>query len=88
MGSIRNLKKDLNNVYGEIIDAVMIHQETMASEDQSKSEALIDDIIASFDDLIEKINDNSVEDRSAHLSAVQKTIESESNAFIERLNKL
>lgn len=88
MGSIKNLKKDLNNVYGEIIDAVMIHQETISPEDQTKSEALIDDIIASFDDLVEKINDKSVENRAAHLKSVQKEIENQSNTFIERLNNL
>lgn len=88
MGSIKNLKKDLNNVYGEIIDAVMIHQETISPEDQTKSEALIDDIIASFDDLVEKINDKSVENRAAHLKSVQKEIENQSNIFIERLNNL
>ncbi|MFN2261934.1 MAG: hypothetical protein ABR595_07730 [Psychroflexus sp.] len=88
MGSIKNLKKDLNNVYGEIIDAVMIHQETMVPEDQTKSEALIDDIIDSFDNLVAKINDKSVENRASHLKSVQQEIEKESNAFIERLNNL
>ncbi|WP_127845055.1 hypothetical protein [Psychroflexus aestuariivivens] len=88
MGSIKNLKKDLNNVYGEIIDAVMIHQETMAPEDQTKSEALVDDIIASFDDLVEKINNKSVEKRASHLKSVQIEVEKQSNDFIERLNNL
>ena len=51
MASKRLLKRDVNYVMGDIIDAAYIHQ--MANpEDASKTEAIVDEAIADFDELI------------------------------------
>lgn len=88
MASIKDLKDDLNNTYGEVIDAVLVHQAVNNAEDQKDSNQLVDDIIESFDGFITEINRKDVENRSKHLTAVKNSIESKLNDFIERLNKL
>jgi len=88
MASIRDLKNDLNNTYGEVIDAVLVHQQVNNKEDKAESEQLIDDIIDSFDHFISEINRKDVDRRAKHLKAVKSDIEEKLNAFIERLNKL
>ncbi len=88
MASIRDLKNDLNNTYGEVIDAVLVHQQVNNKEDKAESEQLIDDIIDSFDHFISEINRKDVDHRAKHLKAVKSDIEEKLNAFIERLNKL
>lgn len=88
MASVKNLKKDLNNTYGAIIDGALIHQASTPKEDHKKSEALIDDVIADFDVIIADINKKDVENRSKHLKTVNQKMEDNANAFIERLNAL
>jgi hypothetical protein len=55
------LKKDINFVLGDIIEAVYIHEMTTTGKPTEKSNALIDEAIATFDTLISKVNDKKVE---------------------------
>lgn len=88
MASIKNLKQDINYVLGDIIEASMIHQAAHPDQSDDKSEQIIDDAIQVFDQLIAKVNDKKVENRSAHLKEVRKELEKQGDALIERLNGL
>ena len=88
MASIRDLKKDINFVLGDIIDAVYIWEAINPKEDHAKSEAIIDDAIVTFDELIAKVNDNKVENRRQHLKAVNAELEERGKALIDRVNAL
>lgn len=88
MASIRNLKRDINNVLGDVIEAVYIVESAKGTEPTEEGTAIIDKAIDTFDDLIAKVNDKSVEDRTAHLKAVRNTLESEATELVERINKL
>ncbi|NER12287.1 hypothetical protein GWK08_02430 [Leptobacterium flavescens] len=88
MASIRNLKKDINNVLGDIIDAVYIWEMINDKNNSDKGNAIIDETIAVFDELIVKVNDRTVENRKAHLKAVNAELEEKSKALIEKVNKL
>ena len=65
MANVRNLKKDINYVLGDIIEAVYIWEYANTDKDTKKSEALIDEAIATFDQLIEKVNAKKVENQKA-----------------------
>ncbi|WP_405325817.1 hypothetical protein [Leeuwenhoekiella sp. LLG6367-2.1] len=88
MANIRDLKKDINFVLGDIIDAVYLWEALNPKEDHAKSEAVVDDAILTFDELIAKVNDNKVENRSKHLKAVNAELETRGRALIERVNSL
>ena len=88
MASIRDLKKDINFVLGDIIDAVYIWEAINPKEDHTKSEAIIDDAIVTFDELIAKVNDRKVDDRRAQLKAVSAELEERGKALIHRVNDL
>ncbi len=88
MGSIKNLKKDINNVLGDIIDAVYLWEMVNDKNDTKEGSAIIDEAIAVFDDLIVKVNDRSVENRKALLKEVNKELEEKSQALIAKVNKL
>jgi hypothetical protein len=60
MASVRNLKKDINFVLGDIIEAVYMWEITSGGQPSEKSEALIDEAIVSFDNLIAKLNQKNV----------------------------
>jgi hypothetical protein len=88
MANIRDLKKDINFVLGDIIDAVYVWEALNPKEDRKESEAIIDDAIATFDTLITKVNDRKVENRGKNLVAVRVDLEKEGQALIDRINKL
>jgi hypothetical protein len=88
MANVRNLKKDINYVLGDIIEAVYVWEYTNTDKDTKKSEAIIDEAIATFDDLIVKVNDKSVEDKKAHFKSINQELETKGRALIEKINKL
>lgn len=88
MASIRDLKKDINYVLGDIIEAVYIWEYENTDKDTKKSEAIIDEAIETFDELIAKVNDKSVENKKIHLKSVNEELEIKGKALIEKINKL
>jgi hypothetical protein len=88
MASIKNLKKDINFVMGDIIEAVYIHEMTTTGKPTEQSNALIDEAIATFDTLISKVNDKKVEKRQAHLKQVEKELETAAIQLVEKVNAL
>lgn len=88
MASIKNLKKDINFVMGDIIEAVYIHEMTTTGKPTEQSNALIDEAIATFDTLISKVNDKKVENRQGHLKQVQKELETAAIQLVEKVNTL
>lgn len=87
MASKRLLKRDVNYVMGDIIDAAYIHQ--MANpEDASKTEAIVDEAIADFDELITKINQKDVENKKQHFRGIEKELEVKARDLVEKINAL
>ncbi len=88
MANKRDLKKDINYVLGDIIEAVYVWEYSNTDKDTKKSEAVIDEAISTFDELITKVNDRKVEDKKAHFKAINKELEDKGRALIEKINKL
>lgn len=88
MSNVRNLKKDINYVLGDIIEAVYVWEYTNTDKDTKKSEAIIDEAIATFDDLIAKVNTRGVESKKAHFKTITKELEDKGRSLIEKINKL
>ena len=88
MANVRNLKKDINYVLGDIIEAVYVWEYSNTDKDTKKSEAIIDEAIETFDDLIAKVNDKSVEDKKTHFKNINQELEAKGRALIEKINKL
>ena len=88
MANVRNLKKDINYVLGDIIEAVYVWEYTNTDKDTKKSEAIIDEAIETFDDLIVKVNDRSVENKKAHFKSINQELETKGRALIDKINKL
>lgn len=88
MASIRDLKKDINNVLGDIIEAVFLLEDAQDKPESKEGSAIVESAIATFDDLIVKVNDREVDDRGAHLKKVRAELEKEARALIAKVNKL
>jgi hypothetical protein len=88
MASVKNLKKDINFVLGDIIEAVYIYEMTTTGKPTAESDALIDEAIASFDGLITKVNQKNVENKKAHYKEINKDLEVIATQLVEKINKL
>ena len=88
MANIRNLKKDINYVLGDIIEAVYIWEASNPKKDTKMSEAIIDEAIATFDSLIEKVNAKNIESQKDHFKIITAELETKGQAMIEKINKL
>ncbi|MEJ2113227.1 MAG: hypothetical protein P8X62_05880 [Flavobacteriaceae bacterium] len=88
MANVRDLKKDINYVLGDIIEAVYDWELSNTDKDTKKSEAIIDEAIDTFDELIAKVNAKDVENKKAHFKAINQELEKKGRVLIEKINKL
>ncbi|CAM1364644.1 conserved hypothetical protein [Tenacibaculum sediminilitoris] len=88
MSSVKNLKKDINYTLGDIISICNIAKELNPEADKAKADAIVDEVIVTFDDLIAKVNSKNVENKKAHFKAVNTELETKANALIEKVNSL
>jgi DNA anti-recombination protein RmuC len=88
MASIKNLKKDINKILAEVIEECYSYQLDADDKTNSKIEGIIDEAIETFDNLIAKIHDKKVENKSAHFNNVTKELETRGNELFEKLRKL
>ncbi|WP_111306713.1 hypothetical protein [Confluentibacter sediminis] len=88
MANVRDLKKDINYVLGDIIEAVYLWEYTNKDKDAKKGEAIIDEAIETFDLLIAKVNDRKVVNKKSHFKAISNELETKGKALIEKINAL
>ncbi len=88
MASIKNLKKDVNFVFGDIIETVYVWQLSNPEKELSASEAIIDEAIVAFDEAMVQINAKNVDNKKVHFTALKKSIEEKRMALEEKINNL
>ena len=88
MASVKNLKKDINYILGDVIEECYTWELVNPSADTKKSQAIVDETIATFDSLISKVNDKTVENKRAHYKSVQAELVKTGTALFEKVNKL
>jgi hypothetical protein len=88
MASIKNLKKDINYVLGDIIEECYAWELTNPKADTNASEAIIEEAIEAFDTLIDMMHTKNVENKKVHFREVENSLEATANKLIEKVNKL
>lgn len=88
MANKRNLKKDINNVLGDIIEEVYVWEMENTDKGTEGSEAIIDEAIQTFDELIAKVNAKDVDNAKAHFKAISAELEDKGKSLLDKLNKL
>ena len=88
MASIKNLKKDINFVLGDIIEECYAWELLNPKADKKDSEQIMDEAIVAFDSLIDMINMKGVENKKAHFKNIEASLESKAVDLILRVNKL
>ncbi|AJA67599.1 hypothetical protein HX045_07655 [Myroides odoratimimus] len=87
MASVRNLKKDIHYVLGDIIQAIYI-QEMTTGGPTAETNALLEEAFVSFDELIGAVNAKNVENKKAHFKGVYKKLEDVAGQLVEKINAM
>lgn len=88
MASRKQLKKDINNIIGALIEEIYLWELAHPKADIKKSEALIDESIQLFDELIAKIRANGNTPAKVHFKQIQTELVEKANGISTRLSKL
>lgn len=88
MASIKNLKKDINYVLGDIIEECYAWELLNPKADKANAEAIMDEAIVAFDSLIDMVNAKDVENKKAYYKGVESSLEVKAIELIEKINKL
>ena len=88
MANVRNLKKDINYVLGDIIEAVYLFEMSTTGKPTDASNAVIDEAITAFDKLIAKVNAKKVENKKEHYKQINTELEQVANQLVEKINAL
>ena len=86
MASIKDLKKDINYVLGDVIEYAL--DVSILKNEAEKGDAIIDEAISTFDNLVAKVNAKNVENRKSHFRSVNEELETKAKALVEKINKL
>ncbi|QNM86674.1 hypothetical protein H9W90_06020 [Polaribacter pectinis] len=86
MASIKNLKKDINYVLGDVIEYAL--DVSVLKNEPKKGDEIIDEAIETFDNLVAKINAPGVENKKAHFKAINEELETKAKGLVEKINKL
>jgi len=87
MATIRDLKKTINYELSSVIEECYVWQLTNADH-ADKAEKIIDEAIETFDNLIVKVNDKSVENKKAHFNGLTEELYKTSDKLMKKLVKL
>ncbi|PHS52587.1 MAG: hypothetical protein COB01_07175 [Lutibacter sp.] len=88
MASIKNLKRDINYVLGDIIEECYTWELLNPKADTKGTEAIIDEAILAFDGLIDKVHIKNVENKKAHFKNITLELEKIATGLLGKVNKL
>lgn len=88
MASIKNLKKDINHTLGGLIEECYVWELVNPEADTTKSQAIIDETIGVFDELLDKVNAKNVENKKTHFKAISSDLENRATAIVDKINNL
>ncbi|MBL30503.1 MAG: hypothetical protein CMC81_04635 [Flavobacteriaceae bacterium] len=88
MASIRNLKKEMNNSIGSLIEDIYSWELNNPKVDIKKTESLIDESIVLFDRLIIDLNKRDKNKPKLFYNSIKKKLDSEIEKISLKLSKL
>lgn len=88
MASIKNLKKDIDYILGDIMDECEFRELSNPDAHTKTSESIKQDIFTVFDELTAKIHVKDIENKKAHYGSIRAELQSKATELLDRVNKL
>ena len=88
MASKRLFKKEVNNVLSEVIEQCYECQLSGDDKNYQKAEKIIEEAITTFDEIIEKLHQNGVEDYKSHFKGLRNELNKKHEKLSKDISKL
>ena len=88
MASVKNLKKEINYVLGDIVNIVYIWEMSTTGKPTEASDKLIDEVYETFDALMTKANEKDKKKKKKKIKQIRKEYEAAPNQFVAKINEL
>ncbi len=88
MSSVKNFKKELNQVLSEIIEECYVSQLKGDDKTYAKADKIIDEAITTFDDLIARLHQKPEGAAKAHFQALRKELQERTDKLSAQIDKL
>jgi hypothetical protein len=88
MASVKNFKKEINNVLSDIIEECYVCQLKSDDKISKKAEKIIDEAITVFDNLVIKLNQKGIENKKKHFQSIHSELEKKGSNLLLKLEKL
>ncbi|MEQ3662083.1 MAG: hypothetical protein ABNG98_10105 [Flavobacterium sp.] len=88
MASVKNLKKEINYVLGDLVNIVYIWEMTNGGKPTEATDALVDEIYDNYDNFVSRIRDRKIENKKAHYKQIRSEYEAAANQIVAKINEL
>lgn len=88
MSSRKQLKKEINNTLGALIEEVYVKELSSPELDSKKSDKIIDEAISLFDDLIQKMHEAPEGKTKSHFTGIRSSLQESVAALSDKIQKL
>ena len=87
--SIREFKKEINYIFGEVIDEASFKQLVKPEIEDDTIETIIDEAVATYDDFNDKINaGRKAENKKAYYKQLEEEYVASVKTLIDKINAL
>ena len=88
MASVKALKKEINYVLGELIEAVYEWESETKNLNSEAGNQIIDNCIEVYDELIDLVNNKENPMKKDHFKKVNEYLEKKANEIADQINSL
>ncbi len=89
MASIKNLKKDINYIFGEVIYEANYKQLLKPDVDDDKVESIIDEAVTAYEDFYKKINaGRKAENKKTYFKNLDEEINQSVKKMLDKIEAL
>ena len=88
MSSRKQLKKEINDTLGALIEEVYVKELSAPELDSNKSDKIIDEAISLFDDLIQKMHQAPEGKSKQHFTGIRNSLQESAAALSAKIEKL
>ncbi|MEN8138197.1 MAG: hypothetical protein ABFR62_07180 [Bacteroidota bacterium] len=88
MASKRILKKNVNYLFGDLIDECYLWMLVNPEKDDAGANKIVDEAVEYYDDLMVKINKRDIDDSKKYFGLLSREVEEKAEELVEKINSL
>lgn len=88
MASKRILKKNVNYLFGDLIDECYLWMLVNPEKDATKANEIVDEAVEYYDDVMSKIANREIENANKYFSILNNEVEEKATELVDKINAL